>query len=343
MRLGNLSNSVKIYENIDKDHKYQIYEEYIENDTYITYRPQPNYIYSCTYKNNPLKDQIALTYIAPILLRKVKKVLILGAGAGENIRQLRVINKELDITAIDINPEVFEIACKFFDVEKSKNIHLIVFDAMEFLIQTKDIYDCIIVDVYKGDSIPYNCLTKEFFELIYTHLSSEGMLFMNTNFTGKFEKFEKRDNVLWDLQSTIYAAGFQSMYRNDINNSDKLIIYGHNSNYYNLPFKVLENYYNKSYYDENKYLYLQTNLNKYKYEIFSVYVEVSDWDYYNKMKFNTKDEYYNHILKLKNKSMYDTNVLVNKDDKILIIQTCSTKKEYSNYENKFLLIIAKRV
>ena len=132
-------------------------------------------------------------------------------------------------------------------------------------------------------------------------------------------------------------------YRNDINNSDKLIIYGHNSNYYNLPFKVLENYYNKSYYDENKYLYLQTNLNKYKYEIFSVYVEVSDWDYYNKMKFNTKDEYYNHILKLKNKSMYDTNVSVNKDDKILIIQTCSTKKEYSNYENKFLLIIAKRV
>ena len=132
-------------------------------------------------------------------------------------------------------------------------------------------------------------------------------------------------------------------YRNDINNSDKLIIYGHNSNYYNLPFKVLENYYNKSYYDENKYLYLQTNLNKYKYEIFSVYVEVSDWDYYNKMKFNTKDEYYNHILKLKNKSMYDTNVLVNKDDKILIIQTCSTKKKYSNYENKFLLIIAKRV
>lgn len=132
-------------------------------------------------------------------------------------------------------------------------------------------------------------------------------------------------------------------YRNDINNSDKLILYGHNSNYYNLPFKVLENYYNKSYYDENKYLYLQTNLNKYKYEIFSVYVEVSDWDYYNKMKFNTKDEYYNHILKLKNKSMYDTNVLVNEDDKILIIQTCSTKKEYSNYENKFLLIIAKRV
>ena len=38
----------------------------------------------------------------------------------------------------------------------------------------------------------------------------------------------------------------------------------------------------------------------------------------------------------------DENIIL-KNDKILIIQTCSTKKEYSNYENKFLLIIAKRV
>lgn len=218
MRLGNLSNSVKIYENEVENHKYQIYEEYIENDTYITYRPQPNYIYSCTYKNNPLKDQVALTYVAPILLKKVKKILILGAGAGENIRQLRTINKELDITAIDINPEVFEVACQYFDVEKSNDIHLIIADAMEFLVQTKDIYDCIIVDVYKGDSIPYSCLTKEFFEKIYNHLCNDGMLFMNTNFTGKFEEFERKDNILWNLQSTIYSVGFQSMYRNDINN-----------------------------------------------------------------------------------------------------------------------------
>lgn len=132
-------------------------------------------------------------------------------------------------------------------------------------------------------------------------------------------------------------------YRNDINNSNKLIIYGHNSNYYNLPFKIFENYYDESYYKEHKYIYLQTNEDVYKYEIFSVYVEVSDWDYYNKMNFNSKDEYFNHILKLKNKSMYNTQVDISENDKILIIQTCSSKKEYSNYENKFLLIISKKI
>lgn len=124
---------------------------------------------------------------------------------------------------------------------------------------------------------------------------------------------------------------------------NKLIIYGHNSNYYNLPFKIFESYYDISFYNKHKYIYLQTSNNINKYLIFSVYVEVEDWDYYNKIIFSSKEEYYNHILSLKNKSMYETNVNVEEDDSILIIQTCSTKKEYSKYNNKYLLVIAKKV
>lgn len=130
-------------------------------------------------------------------------------------------------------------------------------------------------------------------------------------------------------------------YRMDINNSKKLIIYGHNSNSYNLPFKIFENYYNSSYLNEHKYLYLQTDKGIKKYEIFSVYVEASDWGYFSKIKFTNDDEYYNHILELKNKSFYDTGVNITKDSEILIIQTCSYHYDYRNYENKFLLIMGK--
>lgn len=132
-------------------------------------------------------------------------------------------------------------------------------------------------------------------------------------------------------------------YRVDINNSKKLIIYGHNSPNYILPFKVFENYYDSNYIKEHKYLYLQTDKGINVYEIFSVYIEVKDWSYYNKMKFINDDEYYNHILKLKNNSFYDTGVEISEDDEILIIQTCSTHKDYTQYENKFLLIIGKRI
>ena len=55
------------------------------------------------------------------------------------------------------------------------------------------------------------------------------------------------------------------------------------------------------------------------------------------------EEYLNHLEKLKSKSMYDTGIEVTKDDEILILQTCSTNKDYRNYQKKYLLIILRRV
>lgn len=132
-------------------------------------------------------------------------------------------------------------------------------------------------------------------------------------------------------------------FRVDINNSKKLIIYGHSATNHDIPFNIFENYYNEDYYKEHRYMYLQTDNSKKIYEIFSVYVEVEDWSYYNKMNYIDENDYYNHILSMKNNSWYDTGVNISKDDEILIIQTCSNHPNYAKYENKFLLVIAKRV
>lgn len=132
-------------------------------------------------------------------------------------------------------------------------------------------------------------------------------------------------------------------YRLNINESKKLLIYGHNSTKNYVPFKFFENYYDSDFFKEHKYIYLQTDSELKKYEIFSVYIEVSDWSYFTKIKFSTNESYYKHILELKNKSLYDTGVNINKDDEVLILQTCSYHKDYSNYEDRFLLIIGKRV
>ena len=62
------------------------------------------------------------------------------------------------------------------------------------------------------------------------------------------------------------------------------------------------------------------------------------------MNLNITDETYNKdLLKYKNKSLYNTNVDINNDDNILILQTCSNHPNYQKYENKYLLIIAKKV
>lgn len=131
-------------------------------------------------------------------------------------------------------------------------------------------------------------------------------------------------------------------YRLDIESSPKLLIYGHNSSNMDMPFKILENFYDKNYYESHKYMTLITESSVRKYEIFSVYVETSDFTYMN-IKFDTKDDYYNQLKKLKNRSIYDTGVKIEEDDEVLILQTCSTHSDYKNYDKKYLLVILRRV
>lgn len=128
-----------------------------------------------------------------------------------------------------------------------------------------------------------------------------------------------------------------------VNKGDsKMIIYGHNSSKYNAPFSNLEKYYNEDFYKNNKYIYLNYENEVIKYEIFSVFIETSDW-FYTKINFNNNKEWFNHINNLKDKSWYKTDVLLNESDKILILQTCSNLDSYKEYENKYLLIVAKKM
>ena len=131
-------------------------------------------------------------------------------------------------------------------------------------------------------------------------------------------------------------------YRANLEESDKLLIYGHSSNMVDVDFNVLENYYDKNYYENNKYISLETLNNIYTYEIFSVYIETSDFTYMN-MNFDNEEDYFMHITKLKDKSLYPTNVNLNGNDDILILQTCSNHKDYQKYSKKYLLVIARRV
>lgn len=131
-------------------------------------------------------------------------------------------------------------------------------------------------------------------------------------------------------------------YRVDIDSSKKLLIYGHNSSNVDMPFKILEEFYDRDYYDNHKYVEVTTSNTKKKYEIFSVFVETSDFSYMD-ITFDNDDEYLNHINNLKSKSMYDTEVTLSKDDEILILQTCSEHPDYRNYQKKYLLIVLRRV
>lgn len=130
-------------------------------------------------------------------------------------------------------------------------------------------------------------------------------------------------------------------YRVKINISFKNLIYGHNSSTLNVPFKELEKYYDKNFFKNHQYIYLEDENYIHRYQIFSVFIETQDWSY---MKLNfTSDSFLEHLKSLKNKSLYETDVNIENDDEILILQTCSHHINYQKYKNKYLLVIAKKI
>lgn len=157
---------------------------------------------------------------------------------------------------------------------------------------------------------------------------------------------QSNDNEFYlshDYHKNYYKHGsIFADYRIDLDSSDKVLLFGHNSSFIKTPFGNLENYYDVNYYNNHKYIDLKTENSLYRYEIFSVYVETSDFTYVN-LNFDSKKGWYEHLEKLKSKSLYDTKVEVSSEDKILIMQTCSNNPNYKAYAKKYLLVIAKLV
>ncbi|MGN1379293.1 MAG: class B sortase [Bacilli bacterium] len=240
-------------------------------------------------------------------------------------------------------------------MKKIKNIIIIILTSMLLFLSIYFLMEYYNIDKYDKFILNENevpVLKEEIYENQITSLKEKynnddivGTISINdTDFNTVVLQGKDNDYYLNHLPDKTYNINGSIFldYRVNIDNSDKLLIFGHSSPNYTLPIMIIENYNSKEYFEAHPYIYISTTKKVRKYQIFSAYVEVSDWDYM-KIKYKSVEEKLAHYQKLKNKSFYETNVDVNENDNILIVQTCSNLKEYSKYSKKYMLVIAKEV
>lgn len=166
---------------------------------------------------------------------------------------------------------------------------------------------------------------------------------LNTDYSNPIVQGKDNDYYLTHTpskKSHILGSVFLD-YRVDIDNSKKLIVYGHNGPNYSAPFHILENYYDENYYNNHKIVLIKTQNKVRKYELFSMYVETNDFSYM-KVHF-TDNSYLKQLNMFKEKSWFKSNVELTKDTNILVLQTCSRHPKYLKYEDRFLLLVFKEV
>lgn len=116
-------------------------------------------------------------------------------------------------------------------------------------------------------------------------------------------------------------------YRNTNEFLDKnTIIYGHNMKDGSM-FADLRKYLDKDFFKAHPTFSYESGLANYKVEIFSVYETTTDF-YYIETDFPGKQDFADYLEKVKQQSIYKSNVKVSSKDRIITLSTCDTEKDY---------------
>ncbi len=119
-------------------------------------------------------------------------------------------------------------------------------------------------------------------------------------------------------------------YENDIRRNDKnTVIYGHNMNK-DYMFHALRYYNDYNYFLNHRYITFDTLYCNQTWEVFSFYKTDISFNYI-KVFFSSQSEFSNLLNEMKNRSAYDTGVVVSPKDRVLTLSTCSNQESNTRY------------
>lgn len=117
--------------------------------------------------------------LALVFSPRAQSFLMLGLGGGSIPHMLLAARHAATVDAVEIDPEIPELARKFFQLGTSPRFQVYLEDAAVYLACCAKQYDIIILDAYVGDVLPAQCITREFFANARRRLAKEGVLVIN--------------------------------------------------------------------------------------------------------------------------------------------------------------------
>lgn len=149
-----------------------------------------------------------------LLNPNAKSALVLGLGGG--VLSNMLAKKNMQVTAIELDGRVIEVAKKYFKV--SDQVSIIEDDARHALYQLKNKFDVVVIDLFAGEITPSHVLSVEGFLKIKSLLSPDGFIFINTY--GYLASPSGKGNQI--LLNTIKQAGltYSICYAGDVEHED---------------------------------------------------------------------------------------------------------------------------
>ena len=160
---------------------------------------------------------VAPFFNAGVSPEQVERMAIIGLAAGTSARQASEVFPELTIDGFEIDGEIVKVGREYFAMSMP-TLNVYITDGRWGLAHSPFLYDLIAVDAYRPPYIPPHMTTVEFFQIVYDHLDSDGVLAINV---GRAPD----DRRLIDGLATTIDSIFPSVYVMDIPNTLNSIVY----------------------------------------------------------------------------------------------------------------------
>lgn len=136
-------------------------------------------------------------------LTSVRSILVLGLGGGSVIETLKTdFSYQGIITAVDIDPEIIDIAKNEFQIEPSKQLHIVCDDAYRYVKNTSETFNLIIIDIFIDVEVPKQFLEIAFWEHIIKIKSANGAILFNASLDTELS--QQLEVVISFLKSHLY-------------------------------------------------------------------------------------------------------------------------------------------
>ncbi len=121
-----------------------------------------------------------LFLLLPSLLgRPAHSLLVIGDGGGTIPRAYGRFHPAVRIDGVELDPAVTEAGRRYLGLGANPKLRTITADGRVYLTRTSKRYDLVAVDAYRQPYIPFQLATREFFELVRSHLSRDGIVALN--------------------------------------------------------------------------------------------------------------------------------------------------------------------
>ena len=115
--------------------------------------------------------------------KEIKSALMIGLGGSSIQRAFQAYWPQVTTETVELDPKVVEAAKTYFHFKETERMKVILGDGRLYLKRTEKKYDLIILDAYTANRyssfIPHALVTKEFFSLVHSHLTDQGILAYN--------------------------------------------------------------------------------------------------------------------------------------------------------------------